>query len=119
MKTRKPRKDGRYIINVSFMDNELDLIEWADSQGSFSNYVKQLIREDMAGRRGQTPAIQQVNTNPTGLDVEALIKLIQSQQGAGANETVVTAEPVEPPKPKANKMKIQGIMSKRNEQGTE
>jgi hypothetical protein len=119
MKIRKPRKDGRYIINVSFMDNELDLIEWADSQGSFSNYVKQLIRDDMAGRRPQPTAMSQLNTNPTGLDIEALIKLIQSQQGAGTNETVVTAEPVEPPKPKANKMKIQGIMSKRNEQGTE
>ena len=119
MKIRKPRKDGRYIINVSFMDNELDLIEWADSQGSFSNYVKQLIRDDMAGRRPQPTAMSQLNTNPTGLDIEALIKLIQSQQGAGANETVVTAEPVEPPKPKANKMKIQGIRRKRNEQGTE
>lgn len=119
MKTRKPRKDGRYIINVSFLSDELNLIEWADSQGSFSNYVKQLIREDMAGRRGQTPAIQQVNTNLTGLDIQALLQLIQSQQGAGANETAVTSEPAEPPKPKANKMKIQGIMSKRNEQGTE
>jgi hypothetical protein len=119
MKIRKPRKDGRYIINVSFMDNELDLIEWADSQGSFSNYVKQLIRDDMAGRRPQPTAMSQLNTNPTGLDIEALIKLIQSQQGAGTNETAVTTEPAEPPKPKANKMKIQGIMSKRNEQGTE
>lgn len=47
MKNRKPKADGRYVVNVSFTANETTLLSWADSHGNFSNYVKRLIQEDM------------------------------------------------------------------------
>lgn len=47
MKNRKPKADGRYIVNVSFTANETSLLSWADSHGNFSNYVKKLIQADM------------------------------------------------------------------------
>ena len=45
-KKRKPRKDGIYIVNVSFKEEELNLLEFADAHGSFTSYVKRLILED-------------------------------------------------------------------------
>lgn len=47
MKDRKPRKNGIYSINVSFCENEAHLLDYADRHGSFTSYVKRLIREDM------------------------------------------------------------------------
>lgn len=47
MKERKPRKNGIYSINVSFCENEAHLLNYADTHGSFTSYVKRLIREDM------------------------------------------------------------------------
>lgn len=62
MKRRKPRKDGKYILNVSFCEHELDLLEYADLQGSFTSYVKRLIREDK-NRGNSTTALEMLLSN--------------------------------------------------------
>lgn len=62
MKRRKPRKDGKYIINVSFCEHELDLLEYADAQGSFTSYVKRLIREDK-NKSNSTTALEMLLNN--------------------------------------------------------
>lgn len=62
MKRRKPRKDGKYIVNVSFCEHELDLLEYADVQGSFTSYVKRLIREDK-NKSNNTTALELLLNN--------------------------------------------------------
>lgn len=62
MKRRKPRKDGKYIVNVSFCEHDLDLLEYADSQGSFTSYVKRLIREDK-NKSNSTTALEMLLGN--------------------------------------------------------
>lgn len=52
-KERKTRADGRYSINLSFTQAEKNLIDHVDSKGSFTNYVKYLIRKDMEGEKVQ------------------------------------------------------------------
>lgn len=47
MKNRKARKNGIIPVNISFKENEIELLEYADNQGGFSKYVKELIRKDM------------------------------------------------------------------------
>lgn len=47
MNNRKPRKDGSYVVPVSFKSNETSLLAYADTKGNFSQYIKRLIHEDM------------------------------------------------------------------------
>lgn len=50
MKERKARKGGRYVVPVSFLETEKDLVKYVDDKGwGFSTYIKYLIRQDMAG----------------------------------------------------------------------
>lgn len=105
MKNRKPRKDGRYSINVSFTATETSLIAWADRQGNFSNYVKRLIKEDMEKGCSNKDALQSILLNIIG--EEGLKNIFQNQ--TDASELAVTTE--EPPK--VNKSKIKNIMKKK------
>ena len=96
MKKRKPRKDGRYSINLSFTEQETDLIAHVDERGNFSAYVKYLIRKDMEG---------------SGANALDLIQgLLKDNIQKGKQEQ--PAE--EPQKPKANISKINKILSKSN-----
>lgn len=78
MKRRKPRKDGKYIVNVSFCEHELDLLEYADTQGSFTSYIKRLIREDKS-RSNSTTALEMLLGN------NDLVKILTASQ-----ETTIT-----------------------------
>lgn len=78
MKRRKPRKDGKYIVNVSFGEHELDLLEYADTQGSFTSYIKRLIREDK-NRSNSTTALEMLLGNTD------LVKILTASQ-----ETTIT-----------------------------
>ena len=87
MKNRKPRKDGRYMVNVTFSPNEEDmkLLKHADSQGSFTSYVKRLIRDDM-NKNGSNSLLEHLLGNP-----EMLKGLLQANEEIG----VTTEEPAE------------------------
>lgn len=63
MKNRKARKDGNYILNVCFSANDVDLLKHADMQGSFSAYVKRLIRADMKQESNNNININQLLSN--------------------------------------------------------
>lgn len=78
MKRRKPRKDGKYIVNVSFCEHELDLLEYADTQGSFTSYIKRLIREDK-NKSNSTTALEMLLGN------NDLVKILTASQ-----ETTIT-----------------------------
>lgn len=78
MKRRKARKDGKYIVNVSFCEYELDLLEYADTQGSFTSYIKRLIREDKS-RSNSTTALEMLLGN------NDLVKMLTASQ-----ETTIT-----------------------------
>ena len=78
MKRRKPRKDGKYIVNVSFCEHELDLLEYADTQGSFTSNIKRLIREDK-NRSNSTTALEMLLGNTD------LVKILTASQ-----ETTIT-----------------------------
>lgn len=78
MKRRKPRKDGKYIVNVSFCEHELDLLEYADTQGSFTSYIKRLIREDK-NKSNSTTALEMLLGN------NDLVKMLTASQ-----ETTIT-----------------------------
>ena len=108
MKNRKPKADGRYVVNVSFTANETNLLEWADSHGNFSSYVKNLIEADM--KKGEIPAdaLQVMLLNMMGST--NLKDILQKQK---AEETVADIEQGQekPQKPKVNKKAIMGIMN--------
>lgn len=97
IKKRKPKDDGRIVINVSFTENEYDLINHVDMRGNFSQYVKRLILNDMNNQN-----IPQANGDTVGL----LLKLLQNSQ---APALTPIPEP-EPEQPKADINKIQGVM---------
>ena len=100
MKNSKPRKDGGYIINVSFTDKELDLIEYVDSKGNFSNYVKLLIRKDMEG----------ATANNSNIDLaKAMQQLLKM---AGEQTEQKEEKPKEEKKQKVNKLAINNILGK-------
>lgn len=80
MKRRKPRKDGKYIVNVSFCEHELDLLEYADTQGSFTSYIKRLIREDK-NRSNSTTALEMLLGN------NDLIKILTASQETTTTKT--------------------------------
>lgn len=105
MKNRKPRKDGRYSINVSFTATETSLIAWADRQGNFSSYVKRLIKEDMDKHGASSNALQSVILNLLG--EEGLKNIFQNS----TNISELAVEKEEPPK--VNKSKIKNIMKKK------
>lgn len=51
IKDRKVRPDGRVSINISFTTQEYDLINHVDyNSENFSQYLKDLIRADMANQ---------------------------------------------------------------------
>ena len=105
MKNRKPRKDGRYSVNVSFTATETHLLAWADKQGNFSAYVKRLIKEDMDKQGLNTNPLQSVLLNL--LNQDSLKDIIQNN--------VNLKEQIEEP-PKVNKSKINKIMSKKKKE---
>lgn len=80
MKRRKPRKDGKYIVNVSFCEHELDLLEYADTQGSFTSYIKRLIREDK-NRSNSTTALEMLLGN------NDLVKILTASQETAITKT--------------------------------
>lgn len=95
MKKRKPRSDGRYSINISFTENEVDLIEHVDERGNFSSYVKYLIRKDMQG----------ANNIPLDL-IQGLLK--NNIQNKNEEQKEQKEE-----KPKPNKTAINNILNKK------
>lgn len=119
MKNRKPKADGRYVVNVSFTANETSLLSWADGHGNFSNYIKKLIAEDM--KKGG------VSAEPVGFTNEMLqtmfLKMLGQQAPANkmpninpADEVavgMVEEEPQEEPKQRANKSALGKIMTKK------
>lgn len=86
MKRRKPRKDGKYIVNVSFCEHELDLLEYADTQGSFTSYVKRLIKEDK-NKSNSTTVLEMLLGN------NELIKALTANQETAT--TQINQEPKE------------------------
>lgn len=98
-KNRKPRKDGGYIINVSFTDKELNLIEYVDSKGNFSSYVKLLIRKDMEGAT--------VNNN-----IDLAKAMQQLLKMAGDKTELKEEKSKEEKKQKVNKLAINNIIGK-------
>lgn len=94
MKKRKPRADGRYSINLSFTEQETDLIEHVDNRGNFSSYVKYLIRKDMEG------------SGANALD------LIQGLLKDNIQKSKQEQPPEKPQKPKVNKSAINNIFNK-------
>lgn len=107
MKNRKPRKDGRYSVNISFTATETSLLSWADRNGNFSAYVKRLIKEDMERSGASTNPLQSVLLNL--LSQEGLKDILQNN--GNAEGFVSHEEPEEPPK--VNKSKIKNIMKKK------
>lgn len=109
MKHRKPRKDGRYIINVSFLPTETSLITWADGHGNFSNYVKKLIEQDMKKDTMQGETLQTLLGDMLGKEV--LKNIFQNTADSNeVKEEVAVAEE----SPKANKSKALNIMKNLN-----
>lgn len=84
MKRRKPRKDGKYIVNVSFCEHELDLLEYADTQGSFTSYVKRLIREDK-NKSNSTTALEMLLGNN---DLDKILTASQETAVTNTEEVV-------------------------------
>ena len=117
MKNRKPKADGRYVVNVSFTANETSLLSWADSHGNFSNYVKKLIQEDMNKR-------EMTQTIPTELIQRMMLNMMNQgvmkdnfQKSEDVAEVSVDEEREEQPqkteKKKLNKSAIGNIMKKK------
>lgn len=107
MKSRKPRKDGRYSINLSFTPEEVNLIDYVDSKGNFSSYIKRLIKQDMEKEKsnnplqGLTPEILQL--------LQGAIKQVEQPQKV---EQKQNDDEVQKPKKKGNKKAIMDILNK-------
>lgn len=104
MKNRKPREDGRYIVNVSFTTKETSLLAWADRQGNFSTYVKKLIEQDMKKESTQDSEFIQMLMNYMGKD-----KLKDIFQNEAMKEVTVEQDKT----PTVNKSKIKNILNKK------
>ena len=61
-KERVPLKSGRYVVNVSFKENQKEILDYADSKGSFSEYVKRLIIEDMERNNNPSESLDMTET---------------------------------------------------------
>lgn len=109
MKNRKPRKDGRYTVNVSFTASELSLLSWADRHGNFSQYVKKLIEQDMNKTDESKDLVQSLLLNMIN---EGQLKNIFQTSTPQATEEVAIGKVEEQP-PKVDKMKIMNIMKKK------
>lgn len=96
IKKRKPKDDGRIVINVSFTESEYDLINHVDKCGNFSQYVKRLILNDM-----NKQSTTQINGDTLGL----LLQMIQNGQVSAP-----APEPKEPEQPKADITKVTGVL---------
>lgn len=80
------------MVNVTFTENETYLLEYADSQGSFTSYVKRLIKEDMKKNESN-------NTLDLLLKRSDLINLITGNKEITATLVEQEPEQVEPPNP--------------------
>ena len=106
MKSRKPRKDGRYSLNVSFTANELELIEWADKHWNFSAYVKDLIKQDMKKADAGTTEVERLLLKVLGMS-----NLKDNFQNLAQQETTVSkVEEDDGPKYKADAGNIKNLM---------
>lgn len=117
MKNRKPKADGRYVVNVSFTSKEISLLSWADKHGNFSNYVKKLIEADM--NKGTLSS-----GVPNGITNEMLQKMLMNMLGenglkdvfqkSNSDEVAIDEEKeTAQQKPKLNKSAIKGIMNRK------
>lgn len=116
MKNRKPKADGRYVVNVSFTANETSLLAWADKHGNFSTYIKKLIEADMS-KTGITNGIPAEMFQAMMMNIMGQSNLKDIIQNKGVNEISATVESPESPqedkKPKLNKSAIGNIMKKK------
>lgn len=92
MKARKPRKDGVYVVNVTFTANDLHLLGHADRQGSFTSYVKKLIAEDLEKKSTSSVIESLLGNNDL---IKALIGLKQQELSVDLNEAVKEEEQVD------------------------
>lgn len=81
-KERVPLKSGRYVVNVSFKADEKDLLDYADSNGSFSDYVKRLIVEDMKKEKSPSQNFDMTD----GMKYFFDMMLLQMQKGVGSKD---------------------------------
>ena len=120
LKDRKPKSDGRIVVNVSFTESEYKILNHADEHGNFSQYVKRLILADMQKQE----QVQQQAQQPDAMAL--LMGLIQSgqlQMNPGMFQPQfqqiqqqLTPEPPqeEQPKLKADKSKVGGVLKSLN-----
>lgn len=115
VKDRKPKSDGRIVVNVSFTESEYNLLNHADEHGNFSQYVKKLISADI-----QKQEQQQAQQQPDAMAL--LMGLIQSgqiqmnpgmfQQQAQQVQQLPAQQPKEDEEPlKADKSKVTGVLT--------
>lgn len=103
MKNRKKRKDGTYLVGVSFTEADKNLLDHADNYGNFSAYVKNLIKEDMNRNKKEM-------TTATETD---MIKMFMDFIGkAQTSVQTQNVEVKEPEKPKLNKSAINNLIKK-------
>lgn len=119
MKNRKPRSDGSYIVNVSFTENQVSLLSWADRHGNFSNYVKGLIEADMNKKNlGETvPSEMLLKMMFNMIGQQGNLKDMFNQYTANEEVAIGLEEEKQPPqkeeKPKVNKSALNKIMTKK------
>lgn len=120
IKKRKPKSDGRIVVNVSFTEAEYQLLNYADEHGNFSQYVKRLIYEDFKTSQkevtGITVAPELLQTlfammnNPS--NVASLQTALQEQMNAQrtALEQCLGKEQEKEKEPVANLAKVDGVL---------
>lgn len=115
MNNRKPRKDGGYIVPVSFKSTETSLLAYADTKGNFSQYVKQLIYNDMNKKsESNTPQMSELMMQMLmkqfidgGMNLKDVFQINDAKA-----ETSITAveEKKKPEEKKADKNAILNVM---------
>lgn len=111
MKPRKKRKDGTYLVGVSFTEADRNLLDHADMYGNFSVYIKNLIKEDMNKNKKEATAAESemVKMFMNMIGSNQLKDIIQKNQEA----SVDVSEPKEAEKPKLNKSAIGNLIKKK------
>lgn len=113
MKPRKKRKDGTYLVGVSFTEADRNLLDHADRYGNFSVYIKNLIKEDMNKNQNR-------REEPTATDSE-MFKMFMNMIGSNQLKDIVqknqevsidAVEPKKAEKPKLNKSAINSFIKK-------
>lgn len=115
MNNRKPRKDGSYVVPVSFRSDETSLLAYADTKGNFSQYIKRLIYEDMNKKpMSQEPQMTELMMQmliKQFLNGDMNLKDVIQKSGANAEiSTDVVEEKEKPKEKKADKNAILNIM---------